>query len=777
MNNCNSSLSRNRNNEGIALVIVLGLLAVLVVLGVAFSISMRTERMATRSFVDVVKARQLVHTAINRVLAEDIPNALEDSVYPPWDAIGSGTANEIELLGDRTVNSGNIFIPGSLKQETFFNDNVEWLPLLDPVDNTFYGEYAYLVVNCSGLLDANVIGEREDQGTPRLNGINPHEIRFSPTVLPDEINPLTANRNLKLYRNEFKRFESVPELYYLTSTTSFEADIGVRPLLQTATEDGPWADNLHVFSRFPLGYSEVGLRSTTNVAYIGESAADWNIDSIRGALSDLENPNNIPDVDAFIGAMYDYADEGFELYPIGGTDDEKFARISSKPVPMINEIVVSNTLKLVLNGAQQVLEHRVYVAVETWYPFDPDSDNPKFTVELTAPPEVPQFGPPYPSFMQTPVPEAGPIPVDFNPSVGNGYNVTRYVYLQKQDVNGPGQLPYRTNSAIFAANIQFDGNFVVKYTGSGTPTVDAVLGPFNPTSFRLTGANPALTVGAPEGFLGEQGLAVNDPRINWDPVDPDQWDNILPYTLLDRNDPRISANTTDEFDFMYARRAPFVSVGEVGFLLYDKTKPWETVRLIGDDPPTASPVIDRLTADVSTNYPKRGLVNFNTRQTNAITATIWSMPIRKHPNDARTDLTQAKAQAIARHIVRQTQTLGPITNLSQLAQRLDPGVIDTELGIANDKFTRESVVRNSLGLWSPRQQLFTILVAARTFSEVYDHNDPAMHADRDKYATADQRGVAVVWRDPLETESVLGPDTHKSYIQFFHWFNGAYWDE
>lgn len=72
----------DKGREGIALIIVLGMLAVMMVLGVAFVTAMRTERVAAGNFMEVIKARHLVYTALARAM-DDIEDDLDyyDSQY------------------------------------------------------------------------------------------------------------------------------------------------------------------------------------------------------------------------------------------------------------------------------------------------------------------------------------------------------------------------------------------------------------------------------------------------------------------------------------------------------------------------------------------------------------------------------------------------------------------------------------------------------------------------------------------------------------------------
>ena len=222
---------------------------------------------------------------------------------------------------------------------------------------------------------------------------------------------------------------------------------------------------------------------------------------------------------------------------------------------------------------------------------------------------------------------------------------------------------------------------------------------------------------------------------------------------------------------MYARRGPIRSVGELGFLLYDASKPWQTIRLIGEDPVAGAKVIDRLTT--FTNVVRRGLVNINTRQTNVLASTLIDMPIERYPGGASISITDPnKAIRLATNIINQIALNGAVTNMSDLSARLKPDAIDEVLGTDDDKFRRESLIRNTIGLWGTRNQTYTLFVTARVFSDVYD---PALHkGNRDDFVVGEQQAVVVIWRDPFETTDSVGNTTHKSFVQFFHWFAGAF---
>lgn len=760
--------AKPHRRDGVALVIVLGLLAVMILFAISFSISSRTDRMATRSYADVVKARQLVHTAFNKVLAEHITADMQDVVYPGEEAFSQADPNGVKLLGDQSMTSAAVFLPMSVRSEAFAADPVRWLELRSQ-DNRVLGEYAYLVVNCSGLLDANSIGGRESETNPRQRGTNPSEIRFHPDILPEVF---TGGANgLRSYRNGFGRFESVPELYYIGSTTEFEGTLGTRPLQQITADY--MADNLHVFSRVPYGFANEDLSANTNlIADISGDPAGWDVGAIEAAIADIDGAP-IPDVPAFVRVMQDYASEGYEL--AGANDAEKFERISSKRVPMINEVIVSNTLQYV--AATTSVLHTVYITVETWYPFEQTGPE-EFRVEIGTGAAAASLG----VTIQPPSPPAlagltGPhlpttgftAPGNFSPAAGS-YALHTFSFSKSVGVPGVPTVPIR-----FRADVALTEPIVVRYGITGGPIVDQVNVGF---ANRVLASGAVPLAGGGVAAVDSQSASVNDPRINWSPT--------LHFTTVAPTPAARNLNVAgpaDELGLMYARQEPIESVGEVGYLLFDSTKPWTTIRLIGGSstpagyPVQAAKVLDRLSVLPASDYPRRGLVNPNTRQTNALAAAFWTMPLERYEGDTITRLDDtADARAIASHLQSRVKSQGTITNMSDLVNRLDQSGVDPVLGTSADKFKRESLVRNSFGLLSPRHNLFTIFVAARTFVEGYTYNPGDAEATKSQNVASEQRAVAVVWRDPYTITDGAGNTTHQSWIQYFHWFSGAFGD-
>ena len=82
----NTDQNRQNRKSGVALVIVLGLLAVLTTLAVAFAIAMRVEHMAAQNYADAVRAENLVHAGFASAMewidgSMTVPAPL---TYPRW---------------------------------------------------------------------------------------------------------------------------------------------------------------------------------------------------------------------------------------------------------------------------------------------------------------------------------------------------------------------------------------------------------------------------------------------------------------------------------------------------------------------------------------------------------------------------------------------------------------------------------------------------------------------------------------------------------------------
>lgn len=709
--------------QGMALVMVLGILSILVVLGVAFAVSMRTERLAARYHADMTRIRFLAEASLFRAMEE--LDTLD--VYPVDDFVpGDASQNDVVFLapaGSGKTGHAIMFLPGSLHNEADVYgrrpNGVAWMPLDMPdIATNVKVEFAYLIANTSGLLDVNVIAEL----TARERGYDAGEIRFSEDVLPE-----VFASTLKEYRDGFGRFENLSELYYLASTTVFQspAQLGaLRPLKQLPRAN----DHLHVYSRFPRGYIDDQTNAVTEVAFISGEPSGWDEAELDAALQPVMG--DAQQREMFINALHDFADSGIVPRALN--------QYTTKPVPLINEIVGRASRSMV--PAADPLDPDVpsitlNVVVETAFLFPFTASGAQFYVHLPDP-EIRIDG-----VARTFDPVSGPTPAVINTS--NPYTVTIYTY----NWVSPDPLP-----AEVEVELVFNEPIEVRLVNDDVP-VDRVEATWPEEAF-LFSDQLSMIDPSPHIFHAQ---AANDPRINWNPANPLHWQSTGAAHSLNNPNTTVShaEGETDEYGFMYCALRPFNSVGEIGYLLYDPEKPWTTIRLIGNDPDNMREILNVLT--VHDEPIRRGLVNINTRQTNALAAVFFECPIEQYPGASFTELG-TNAIPIAAGMVAQSNG-NPQRNVSGAGTLLSgvsglDALLDT-----SDKFTRESLLRNSIGLLGTRHQLFTIFVAARMFSDAYD---PALHySERDEYVAAEDRLMAVVWRDPALTEH-NGVMTHQT---------------
>ncbi len=179
-----------RRNTGSALVIVLGLLSVLMLMGVAFSITMRTERGGASNMRHAAMARHTLDSAIARTMA-DLDAELRsyekngrfygNAIPEDMVVLASGSDEDttpINLLSHEVSRH----LPSDQLASALYTP-ARWLPIYggvhisnfsdaDPTsEDSPVGRYAYVILNGCGNLDPNVVGREE-----REFGLSPKEI-------------------------------------------------------------------------------------------------------------------------------------------------------------------------------------------------------------------------------------------------------------------------------------------------------------------------------------------------------------------------------------------------------------------------------------------------------------------------------------------------------------------------------------------------------------------------------------------------------------------------
>jgi hypothetical protein len=688
-----------RDREGVALILVIGMLALMVVLGITFSIYMRTERVAAGSFKSGVVARQLLPVALNRAL-DAINNDLGNKPYPSWNVLESGNGVGVAVSG---VNNTNVmaWIPRAALGPNP-NPSPRWI---DPIAPGVEGRVGYLVVNCSGLLDANTSGNGV---TPRGNGVSINEIQLSACQDVADAAALVAGRP----------YETIQEF-------------GVKGLTSGAL--GQPVSNFVCFSYFPTGY--VGGTNITLVDLSGDDNALTNrhADIVNGLIgSGIEASQ----AEFVYQNLLDYVDADDVPRDLGSACTES--------VPMFNEILVTNTYRFLANTNFD-MRGRVYA--EWFYPFV-KTYPVNYWIEYSATFERAGATP---ATFPLPASVTGVVDSAYTPGLSFAASTPSFTII----------IPSTNYAAYVGARIQLKAkiNLRMHANNSSGPVVDA-----SPSQTNLTIdlTLPVVTVPNPPSAISISAVTdaeVVDPRFNWD---PSQWtvranNNSLALT---NNVTRtwLTARDTDGYAGMYVANRPLVSVAELTYLLRGQTTTptdyrWNTIRLFDwVSPSGVSHPMDRVLDyfALGTNTAVKGFVNPNSGEVDVLTAAFTDMPVNNYPGETPvTTLTPAQARALAGFWADTNQNPARcnFTMLSDIGHATNVFNAATLSGWT--PFQKESVLRNSVGLFNTRQQYFMILLYAQAAKYV-----PLMD---DRSVLAEVRGIAEVWRDPLPNAEGIHP--------------------
>lgn len=698
------------DRHGVALVLVLGLLTIMIILATAFAISMRTERIAASNYLEAQKAQQWVYVGLVRAmdqLRQELPPGVP---YPTWtvtNAYGSGYADGATnfLRGEATnfvplalwqaasaaqsLNPTNNWIEITGDETTIVSTNI-YLDTTNVVTTTntlTSGRVGYMILNCSGLLDVNYVG-----GATRAYGINPLEIAIS-NLEEFVYYDAPVDDCFLAYREDDIRYDTLPELKALQQGNF--------------TELGP--SNFFIYSRCLSGYWDPAITSVAPQVNLA--------DDLSGSFAAISNAifsagfTNAGEADIFFNNLLNYVDS--DSLP-------RSPEPSVESVPMINEIVFSNTLSIVTVNGTNYYYMTNNVIFELWYPFvKTNSESFKLNVNIV-------FGSTPSSF--TP-PAINDPPVVFSVAPGSFTNIRfRSPWLVVTNYAGGG---ISCVASVTVAQVQL---------ASG-PTVDNLSRPAAATNYNINS----------NGSWSVRYLECLDPRFNWDPTSTSQWRFAGSATLGTTNDWTLSylnPAINDGDAFMYVADGPLRSVAELGYLVYSTNAPWKTVKLYGPD---RHKVLDLFAMGTNsatfcdTNAVGRGYVNPNTWVEGTLAAVFASMPVDEYPGGpVATNLSMADSRLIASRIIAARRTSGVFTNLSELGRALT-----NFSGLADNELKRESFFRNACGLLNLRQNVFTIIIDASPVSK----DVVAQNAAR-------QRAVAVVWRDPF---------TGEFFVRSLHW--------
>jgi hypothetical protein len=803
MNPIRPSFSR----RGIALIIVLGLMAMLTILAVAFITTMRTEYKAARMSGDQLGAVEMVYLG----LAEALRHIDRDSdagqwVCPTWNNFvlhsgkkdgnyGEGSGDNPQQmswgLNDILVDYGSWFVPRAIfgaqvdnapgvRRET---NDVRWIRVKPPHTNAPIGQFEYYIIDCSGFLDPNAnYSMVVDLATnrPRYWGTNVTELVLTNALLGE----LRRDHERKLFNGRvgvdrfkpFQRAETLPDLRVVAWAMYPDVSSlgGQSPFRITGI-----ASNFFPFSYFPPGYADPGSRvARPQTSLVGTGAELWNRRAeIEEACKGLIPPNDIP---VFVRNLIDYVDDDYvpgglarDIPPLSNNADN----FCTEAVPMLNELQIGC---LYLGGSGKYTM-RLNTNTELFFPFLFCSFRTNEPRRVTLRIKIKLEGGTF---------EPKDVPVK---TVDTGFNYDRAWQRKDPEEGEPSSDQLKVVTFQFPlfeapATNAIAPEYLIIEEWSLVDENDKVLDRLAPMAQGGVVARLKM-----EDYLSRDvnnpravfcGWEARDPRINWNLNDPNHWFSTykqMPMTSpldptttsLGKRNNKIPGFTQAENGewVMYVANRPLYSIGELGYLLYRSNRPWETISFF----PRGSsggggilPVLDRFTLFP---YPRQGLVNLNSRVPAVLATAFNGCPVELAPGipqlRGRTvhALQPSEALQVATNIITKRESIGSgFVNLSDIRNVIDLGDPNALLPNVKSWLAREGLIRNTVGLLGVRQNVFLVLVVGQSLRTYQDPESGASIT----YRVAGHRGAAVVWRDPYK-DPVTG--RYRTFVRNLRWYD------
>ena len=806
------------NRRGVALIIVLGFLALMVMMAVAFLTHARTERMVAGATMEGMRGRQLLRTALNAAMndysgdlwaADLIMPTLNYQVYtsdpPPGGHASMGAAFTLGNDGiDLMVGEVEDWIPRRYQTPGVTNlmRNARWILVReDPTKSTsrILGRYAYVGLDMSGGIDANLIAR--DMAVANNDArVASNRVRRSVRQVPMRMLRETIDAGqFKKYREGWKGFDSLYALIRLTDGKPNDGNDGSCSRWMDIRKEclpGPALASNLVTDLTPFSMSAFrGARYNKGsglwdpyVLITDSTAWTTELDPVKDQFG-----GTIP---AWItDAMADYT--GNDLVPKG------LDYPSPKNVPMFNEVQVGLTLDetVVTPAVESTYRLRVSITPEFWYPF-PSDDNKigtQFRVEdggglvpevgggLTPTPTavvwvqiLPQPNPPAGliRFKLNWPPPAPPTPLTVPAKYGGPYvtNISPSNLVYVMDLVSETGDPLPANLTVRIQGIRLRKDIYLTTTLGGDKADKLPMGldfPGPPGGLNFATA-PTYSIGK----------SATDPRMNYD---PNLWVEEA-ATLGEINiwNAAAQAKFKAEGTNMYCRNGPMETPAELGFISTGQAE-WETIDLCTDE---GANLMAKLVTDTNlfftgtkgatvwdstkTNvFYTNGTININTRSTNVLASAFVDLATHEVPNvdtdvNPANPLTEAQAGTLAQAITNATvagsfsQAFQAGTDWAKIPAMQQGGLISADLN--NNQ--RENLIRNTWGLFNPDNSLFTTIIIAQTIKE--GPTDVGIWNANDDIITGERRAVALVWRDPFKTGQSLH---HEMFVRMFRHLN------
>ncbi|MDD2237005.1 MAG: hypothetical protein PHG65_07350, partial [Kiritimatiellae bacterium] len=337
---------RNNNRDGIALVIVLGIISIMVIMAVSFITLMRTERVSAKNFTDVVRGREMARGMLDQVLIDlyDLNWSVGTNLHiVPWtNNVFDLTAESSDLNFLDSKNGGTYFIyddptlpaaiSGQWSEITFTNQETDAGCL-----------YNFLAVNDSGRLDINHINTNLD--LKRLNYSDP-DIATINKIIKDRVRLYgNAEINARFGPPSSNKFSNI-----LKNFTSYSR------YTQKYIDPTTPANPVYVTNRVQIGGWVSGLQS--NKAEIVSALTNSGVD--------------VADTDFVFNNILDYVDDDSSNRN-GGANG-----YCSEMLPMISEVAFA--VSVTYDGTDTYTVNLSFTN-EIWNPFEGTIPSGKYSVD------------------------------------------------------------------------------------------------------------------------------------------------------------------------------------------------------------------------------------------------------------------------------------------------------------------------------------------------------------------------------------------------------------
>ena len=784
-----SSLIPHPSESGVALVLTLGILALVTLLLVAFVTSMRVENMASKNFNDLIKARQLAHAAVDQAVANirqatpvrtyvlGPPPAFTTYVTSPgliYSYVCNGglltltryplyTQNAADTidLNDTTHNSywitgnnGEFTLPGNSQI------NVGWVYVADngtvgvpPLSRPIIGRFAYWVddeackVNINqawtrGVVNTSITPNTYSSANSAYGDTSEVDLSMLlPSVFPF-VSGIQAQRSPNPFRTIQELVRADPTFpdptFYSTYYTPNQFSIGTR-----SNDSG----DLNVFGRTRLVLSPL--------AGSGLSKAK--------DLDDTTGPNS---------AYTRLSDTALsKVYPSGGTFTTKY--------PVVT--VSGNNY----NGLKQIIANIIA------YQIDPTT---------TAPPDGGGDPPAYLGRAKTPYVNEVQVKYDVkeDPSNPGHFNLTRTVsvellYMYGKDGStytaAPDQITVTGLPDLSTFGFSKSPNISIAGSFSGVPSASSAyqVGSISET-YPLTSPQ-LLRQGAVEITYSRGSARLNVARVNFPSANlflmaasivqdfevndpalneiPNQWTAAGAGTLGQKNN-AYAPPGGDDSKSLVMRGAPMQSVGELGYIHTPVTAtgtPWGHLTFQPEPPAdyALSEIPDWVMLDLFTaGQATVGRININSLITASPAPTTPRLvPLKALLNNA---ISTANRDAVAQNIYNQnyfnvSDTFGQAGVFDTIGELCEVTGLDDGKTTQADK---EATIRRVANLLSVRSNAFTIWAIAEGIRDVNQNGQFNPSPGGSDYITGEVKVQAVVER--VEDTSLLVTDPN--YVKF-----------